>query len=170
MFPHYMEKDKSFTSTSILGLIYDEVGRWQTEDMSGEEIRKLPCFDVEIPPSCMERWETLYKEYRKDMTNALDDTPEAKGKAAEVIRKYKEELYGATAKMEDSQKNISDIYNEALAVYHVTYEYAMQTKSVRKCGFAWKVAGSALTSLYIMKQNHKTLKCAPSVLREIFGS
>ena len=31
-----MEKDKSFTSTSILGLIYDWVGTWQTKDLSGE--------------------------------------------------------------------------------------------------------------------------------------
>jgi len=32
-----MEKDKLFTSTSILGLIYDWVGAWQTKDLlSGE--------------------------------------------------------------------------------------------------------------------------------------
>ncbi|RDX71616.1 putative RNA-dependent RNA polymerase 5, partial [Mucuna pruriens] len=164
MFPHYMERDKSFTSTSILGLIYDEVGRWQTKDMSGEEIRRVPCFDVEVPSICMEKWEDLYKEYRKDMTNAvkLKDNSEAKDEPAEI-------LYGA-AKMEDSPKKISDIFNEALAVYRVTYEYAIQTKLVNKCGFAWKVAGSALTTLYTMKQNHKALNCAPSVLREIFGS
>lgn len=36
MFPHYMERDRSFTSKSILGLIYDEVGRWQHEDLSGK--------------------------------------------------------------------------------------------------------------------------------------
>jgi len=72
--------------------------------------------------------------------------------------------------MEDSPKNISDIYEEALAIYHVCYEYAVLTKSVSKCSFAWKVAGSALTSLYIIKQKQKPLHCAPSVLREIFGS
>ncbi|KOM34536.1 hypothetical protein LR48_Vigan02g068600 [Vigna angularis] len=33
MFPYYMERDKSFTSTSILGLIYDWVGTWQTKDI-----------------------------------------------------------------------------------------------------------------------------------------
>ncbi|QCD92035.1 RNA-dependent RNA polymerase 1 [Vigna unguiculata] len=170
MFPHYMEKDKSFTSTSILGLIYDWVGTWQTKDLSGEEIRLLSCFDVEVPPSCMEKWKTKYKEYRTDMTNALKDISKSKEEAAKVIRKYKEELYGATAKMEDSPKNISDIYEEALAIYHVCYEYAVLTKSVSKCSFAWKVAGSALTSLYIIKQKQKPLHCAPSVLREIFGS
>lgn len=72
--------------------------------------------------------------------------------------------------MEDSPKNISDIYKEALAVYHVTYNFAILCKSVGKCGFAWKVAGSALMSLYAIKQNQRALTCAPSVLREIFGS
>ena len=31
-----MERDKSFTSTSVLGLIYDEVGRWQHNEDIGE--------------------------------------------------------------------------------------------------------------------------------------
>jgi hypothetical protein len=34
MYPHYMDRSSSFTSTSILGSIYDEVCRWQTTDMS----------------------------------------------------------------------------------------------------------------------------------------
>lgn len=72
--------------------------------------------------------------------------------------------------MEDSPKNISDIYDEALAIYRLCYEYAMLKKSVSLCGFAWKIAGSALTSLYIIKQKQKPLNCAPYVLREIFGS
>jgi len=72
--------------------------------------------------------------------------------------------------MEGSLKNVSDIYNEALAIYRVSYEYARLKKSVPKCSFAWKVAGSALTSLYIIKQKQNALNCAPSVLREIFGS
>lgn len=33
-----MEKDKSFTSTSILGLIYDEVEIWLENDMVGGEV------------------------------------------------------------------------------------------------------------------------------------
>lgn len=70
--------------------------------------------------------------------------------------------------MVDSPKSISDIYNEALAVYHVTYDYAIGRNEIQKCGFAWKVAGSALTCLSAIKQNQKAF--APSVLREIFGS
>jgi len=72
--------------------------------------------------------------------------------------------------MEDSEKNVCDIYNEALAIYRVCYEYARLRKSVSKCTFAWKVAGSALTSLYIIKHKQNSLNCAPSVLREILGS
>ncbi|KAL2321324.1 hypothetical protein Fmac_030293 [Flemingia macrophylla] len=169
MFPHYMERDKSFTSTSILGLIYDEVGKWQTRDLSRQEIKMLPCFDVKVPTSYMEKWEPLYEQYRKDMKNAVRGNSIDKEEAAEVIRKYKEKLYDA-AKMEDSPKNISDIYYEALAVYRLSYEYAIKTSTVSRCGFAWKVAGPALTRLYNIKQNQKLMNCAPSALREIFGS
>jgi RNA-dependent RNA polymerase len=39
LFPHYMEREKSFTSTSVLGLIYDKVKSYQSEDpsMKGED-------------------------------------------------------------------------------------------------------------------------------------
>jgi len=54
------------------------------------EIRLLPCFDVEVPLSCMEKWETKYKEYRMDMKHALKDISKSEDEAARVIRKYKE--------------------------------------------------------------------------------
>ncbi|KAE9600337.1 putative RNA-directed RNA polymerase [Lupinus albus] len=163
MFPHYMEKNKSFTSTSILGSIYDEVDRWQDEDLSRKEITKLPCFDVEIPVSYMEKWKALYEEYRKDMTNALNHNSNTKDEAAQVIQIYQEKLSGA-ARTEDS------LYYEALAVYHVTYDYAILRNDVKKCAFAWKVAGSTLTNIYIVQQNLNARVFNPSVLREIFGS
>jgi len=50
----------------------------------------LPCFDVEVPLSCMEKWETKYKEYRMDMKHALKDISKSEDEAARVIRKYKE--------------------------------------------------------------------------------
>lgn len=53
------------------------------------EIRLLPCFDVEVPPSCMEKWNRKYKEYRMEMHIALEDI-NSKEEAAKVIRKYKE--------------------------------------------------------------------------------
>ncbi|KAI5442021.1 hypothetical protein KIW84_011186 [Lathyrus oleraceus] len=170
MYPHYMERDRSFTSTSILGSIYDEVCRWQTTDTSGNEIRKLPCFDVEIPMHCMKKWEAFYKEYRKDMSIARSDVSKSKDEeAAQVIKIYKQK-FDDDANIEDLSKNISDIYNEALALYHVAYDYAIQVKDVARCGFVWKVAGSVLIRFYAEQQYQKTLICNPFVLREIFGS
>lgn len=72
--------------------------------------------------------------------------------------------------MEESTKNVCDIFNEALAIYNATYDYAIQKESVTLCGFAWKVAGSALSRLYSIKQSQRALTCTPSVMREIFGS
>lgn len=74
------------------------------------------------------------------------------------------------ANIEDRSKNISDIYNEALALYHVNYDYAIEKKEVSRCGFVWKVAGSVLIRFYAEQQYQKSLICNPSVLREIFGS
>lgn len=36
MFPHYMEKNFSYNSTSILGLIYDAVNLYKEEDQSNK--------------------------------------------------------------------------------------------------------------------------------------
>lgn len=54
------------------------------------EIRKLPCFDVEIPMHCTEKWEALYKEYRKDMCNACSDPSKSKEEADQVNKIYKQ--------------------------------------------------------------------------------
>jgi RNA-dependent RNA polymerase len=163
-----MEKESSFTSTSILGSIYDEVCRWQTADMSGNEIRKLPCFEVEIPDHCMLKWGELYEQYRKDMRNALSGgRSNSNEEANEVIKMYKQK-FDDEINVENGSKSITDIYNEALAVYHVTYDYA-KNNGVAKCAFAWKVAGPVLVRYYAEKQYQKTVTCSPSVLREIFG-
>ncbi|KAJ1423455.1 RNA-dependent RNA polymerase family protein [Sesbania bispinosa] len=39
-----------------------------------------------------------------------------------------------------------------LALYHVTYDYATETKEVQECGFAWKVGGEALMRIYTIQQ------------------
>ncbi|CAJ2649410.1 unnamed protein product [Trifolium pratense] len=160
LYPHYMDRNNSFTSTSILGSIFDEVCRWQITDISGIEIRKLPCFDVDIPGHFKHVWEKLYLEYSHIMSNE---------EANEVIKMYKKKFDDAI-NIENGSKGITDIYNEALAVYHVTYDNAIFKKDVGKCGFAWKVAGSVLVRFYAEKQNQKTLICSSSTLREIFGS
>ncbi|KAF7813875.1 putative RNA-dependent RNA polymerase 5 [Senna tora] len=169
IYPHYMEKENSYTSTSILGLIYDEVETYQSEETTYKDIVKLPCFEVEIPERCMNMWRVHYDEYRREMTSALYGDPKDKSKAAEeVIKKYREILYGAP-ELEYSSKCTEDIYNEALALYHVVYDFAKKNNSINKCNFAWRVAGSALLNLYASQQGERAFICVPSVLREIFG-
>jgi len=54
------------------------------------EIWKLPCFDVEVPDACLNKWKEHYEQYRQEMTNALKNGHEGKNDAAEeVIKKYK---------------------------------------------------------------------------------
>ncbi|XVE54202.1 hypothetical protein DITRI_Ditri03aG0061400 [Diplodiscus trichospermus] len=168
VFPHYMERENSFKSTSILGKIYDFVKEYG-EEVSRKEVRKLPCFDVGFPEDCRENWTELYDQYKKDMTHALDgSSKELKENAANAVYdKYKQILYGA-AELEQAQRPLDQIYNEALAIYNISYDYAIRMEDVKKCGFAWKVAGSALLSFYASKQGEQILSCAPSVLKELF--
>lgn len=77
-------------------------------------------------------------------------------------------VYGAE-EFEASPRKTEDIYNDALALYHVTYDYAKRVGSVVKCSFAWKVAGSALCKFYAMKQSEKSMVCLPSVLKEVLN-
>jgi hypothetical protein len=54
------------------------------------EIWKLPCFDVEVPKACLNKWTEHYKQYRQEMANALRNGDEGKNEAAEeVIKTYK---------------------------------------------------------------------------------
>ncbi|KAJ7973799.1 RNA-dependent RNA polymerase [Quillaja saponaria] len=164
MFPHYMERDSSFYSTSVLGKIYDRVVSFQTDQQLTKEVKKLPSFDIELPKSCLDKWGTLYIKYREDMKNACQhDNREIKDG---VIKKYKKILYEAD-ELEVSSKSMEGIYNEALAIYNITYDYAKHA-GVEKCKFAWKVAGSALLKLYAAKHGDRLLTCHPSVLREMF--
>ena len=75
-------------------------------------------------------------------------------------------MYGAE-ELEGSPRSNEEVYQEALAIYQVTYDHAMR-RSVRNCGFAWKVAGSALFKLYAIKHSERSFHCLPSVMREIF--
>lgn len=54
------------------------------------EVWKLHYFNEEVSESCLMKWEELYKHYRQDMTDALNQNTETKNEAAnEVIKKYK---------------------------------------------------------------------------------
>lgn len=79
-------------------------------------------------------------------------------------------LYGAD-ELEESTKNMKDIYDNALAIYHVTYDHAMSVTDVKKCGFAWKVAGSALCKLHAELQakenNGKAMIVSPVMLQKM---
>ncbi|KAG6389123.1 hypothetical protein SASPL_150582 [Salvia splendens] len=169
LFPHHMGRvvENSYHSSSILGLIYDRVQEFQNGDVPGKEIWKMPCFDIPIPEDYLITWRDRYKCYCGEMANALNRSDEAKKDAADdVIKKYKQLLYDAPD-MEESAKDTTVLYEESLAIYHVTYDMA---SSVEKCGFAWKVAGSALCSLYAWKSvahKEKPLMMSPSVLRDL---
>lgn len=167
--PHFMERGKnSYVSTSILGQIFDTVNMYQ-EEVPNIEVQKLPCFEDEVPEYIFMKWKFLYELYRCEMKDALQLDPDAKNVAAEAtIKKYKEILYGAE-ELEGSPRSIEEVYNEALAIYQVTYDYAMSHNCVRYCGFAWKVGGSALFKLYAKKHSERSFLCVPSVMREIFS-
>ncbi|XP_023006718.1 probable RNA-dependent RNA polymerase 5 isoform X2 [Cucurbita maxima] len=169
-FPHFMERGKkSYTSTSILGQIFDTVNMFQ-EESPNIEVQKLPCFEDEVADDTLMKWKFQYEMYRKEMRDALQLDPDAKNVAAEAtIKKYKEILYGAE-ELEGSPRWMEEVYKEALAIYHVTYEYAMSHGCVRYCSFAWRVAGSALFNLCARKHSENSFLCLPSVMRQIFCS
>lgn len=159
----------SFHSNSILGVIFDKVESYQADIPTGKGIWKLPYFDVETPRDCRMEWERRYTEYRSEMVAALGEGAEGKNSSADnVINKYKQLLYGAP-EFEESLRKEEDIFNEALAIYNFTYDYAMRWNDVSKCGFAWRVAGPALCRIYAIKQEQKLIVCLPSVLKEIFS-
>ncbi|KAG9148868.1 hypothetical protein Leryth_020825 [Lithospermum erythrorhizon] len=169
-YPHYMGKLKfSYQSDSVLGEVYDSAVRFiQNGQQPKIEIQKLPCFDVVLHEDYLNLWRTRYNKYRFDMKKALSSTDREvnNASAAVVIRKYKEMLYDAD-EFHNSIKNLKEIYDEALAIYHVTYDHAKSQGDVTKCGFAWKVAGPVLCSLYIRKQGENPLACSPAALRKI---
>ncbi|KAL0885518.1 hypothetical protein Bca101_009501 [Brassica carinata] len=169
-FPHYMERKKSFKSTSILGLIYDTVVSQNEEEPPPCEIKKLQCFEDELVHEFyMEKCSRWYKEYKTEMIQAMEtDVNNKKESASEVILKYKKEFYGA-AGFEESKKSLDELYQQALALYNIVYDYAIIMNKVRYCGFVWKVAGPVLCKLYLKKAEEKSIPCSVSVLKELWG-
>ncbi|XP_076939007.1 putative RNA-dependent RNA polymerase 4 [Bidens hawaiensis] len=160
-YPHHMGRKPEYHSTSILGKIFDEFQNSKNEKLPIQEIWKLPQFNVNIPDSCLTIWDKRYLTYRQEMANAMTNNDQSKKDAcSRVITKYKQMLYGALD-FKDSTRNIEDVYNEALAIYHITYDFAKSQKYIGKCGFAWKVAGSALCAY------HRKIHCMNTGEREI---
>lgn len=165
-FPHFLEKTaaKTYSSTSVLGEIYNKVIEYQPDNALLQDIPKLPCFNVEIPEASLNLWKERYRLYRLEMSDALSGGDESKKDAANiVIKKYKQMLYEAND-FATSNRKIEDIYNDALAIYHANYDYAKTHADVRKCGFAWKVAGEALCSFHEMKTPGRSIPFKVAVL------
>ncbi|KAL0702920.1 hypothetical protein Bca4012_059042 [Brassica carinata] len=90
-----------------------------------------------------------YDNYRKEMFQALRDKDESASEvirrhkqekdesASEVIERYKQEFYGA-AGFEDSKKSLKELYLQALGLYNIVYDYAIEKEKVGYCGFVWK--------------------------------
>ncbi|CAH9098612.1 unnamed protein product [Cuscuta europaea] len=137
--PHFMAKERdSYHSKSVLGEIYDIVVAYETKTTPLVEIEKIACFSIKVPDECMRVWRKRYNEYRADMAEALSSCGESKNDLAnEVIKKYKQLLYGAD-ELEESGMNLREIYDNALAIYHVCYDHAKAVSDVRKCGFTWR--------------------------------
>ncbi|XP_047333491.1 probable RNA-dependent RNA polymerase 5 [Impatiens glandulifera] len=183
-YPHFMERSRSYRSKSILGQIYDiVVESFQAEGEIGQqEIWKLPSFNIQPPQSAMAIWSQRYNDYRKEMSSALQSSNTSSGSsstegskldkdsineaASQIIKKYKQILYGAD-EFELRKRNLEDVCNEAVAIYHVTYQYAQLRSSVSSCGFVWKVAGDALFHIHALGLDERCVPCLPSVLREL---
>ncbi|KAI3714711.1 hypothetical protein L6452_21670 [Arctium lappa] len=138
-------------NASTQGQIYDTGMGQLPDNASTQDIWKLPCFNVEIPEASLNLWKDRYRSYRQDMRDAMNAGDESKTNSANiVIKKYKQMFYEAED-FATSTRKIEDLYNEALAIYHTTYDYARSINDLKKCGFAWKVAGEALCSFHEMK-------------------
>ncbi|CAI0543502.1 unnamed protein product [Linum tenue] len=183
-FPHYMEKPdyRSYKSTSILGLIYDEVRKYEArDDMPISEIVKLPCFAGQVLPHLIEKWEKEYSLYRIEMARCCSKEVGKNIAADEINEKYRKIFYGPTGDFCTSEKKQEELFDEARAIYQVVYEYAEQRrrsaandpekvrKAINLCAFAWKVAGSALCALYMSSRGEKPLLCSESAFKEMFG-
>ncbi|XP_023641475.1 probable RNA-dependent RNA polymerase 3 isoform X1 [Capsella rubella] len=171
-FPHYMEhKKKKFTSTSILGLIFDTVESQNAEIPPPSKISKLACLEDEpVPKSYMEKCRPWYEDYKADMSQAMKETDENKKNQLtnEVIQRYKQDFYGA-AGFEDSKISLEELYPKSLALHNIAYDYAIEKNDVRCCGFVWRVAGPVLCKFYAKKTQDRSLVASASVLKRLFG-
>jgi RNA-dependent RNA polymerase len=67
-----------------------------------------------------------------------------------------------------SKRRDEEIFEEAMALYQVSYNHAKSQGVVGNCSFAWRVAGLALCTLYVLKnQGERPMICSPSALKGI---
>lgn len=78
-------------------------------------------------------------------------------------------MYGCDD-FKETLRNMNDVHVDALALYHICYDYAKSKGDIRKCNFVWKVAGHALCHFHAMEAKEKCmLYCLPSVLAKILN-
>lgn len=152
LFPHHMERTNMYASTSVLGLIYDAVEPRQTQTASTGDIWKRRNFkEAKVPFECLMLWKERYNDYRKEVCNAMKSDEFTRASIDTIIQKYKQMLYGAK-ELTQSKREMNDIYDDALAIHHVVYDYANSVQDAGKCLFAWKVAGDALCKFHARKE------------------
>lgn len=150
LFPHHTERTNVYASTSVLGLIYDAVQPTQTASVGDIWIRRN-FQEAKVPHECLMLWKERYNDYRKEVCNAMKSDEFKSTSIDIIIQKYKQMLYGAK-ELKQSKREMNDIYNDALAIHQVVYDYAKSVKDAGKCTFAWKVAGDALCKFHARKE------------------
>ncbi|CAO2186073.1 unnamed protein product [Urochloa humidicola] len=169
-YPHFLEREPSYHSTSLLGEIYDQAKSQQSETSVPIKISPLECFAKEaVSEDYKRRWTSLYPKYLKESSALckLEDKEERNFRFRELYRDYKRILYEAE-ELEVSRRSRQDLLNEACAIYQVVYEHAAPRNEVSKCGFAWKVAGRALCEFFMLKHGGERVTCLRSVLEDAF--
>ncbi|CAL4958797.1 unnamed protein product [Urochloa decumbens] len=169
-YPHFLEREPSYHSTSLLGEIYDQAKSQQSETVPPIKISPLECFAKEaVSEDYKCCWRNLYPKYLKESSALckLADKEERNFRFRELYQDYKRILYEAE-ELEASPRSRLDLFNEACAIYQVVYEHAAPRNEVSKCGFAWKVAGRALCELYMLKHGGERVTCLRSALEDAF--
>uniref|UniRef100_A0A7N0UYH8 RNA-dependent RNA polymerase n=1 Tax=Kalanchoe fedtschenkoi TaxID=63787 RepID=A0A7N0UYH8_KALFE len=168
IFPHYMGRENVYRSMSILGQIYDAVDSFKPQGTVVSDVWTMSCFEVDVPEACSMKWKLHYEEYRKKMSDALRLDAESKNETAEaVIMDYKQIIYGAKTFGQRTRED-TEIFNDALAIYQISYSFAKREQTVSKCSFPWRIAGEALIKLYLLKRGERPLTVSLPVAKEIF--
>ncbi|KAF8705693.1 hypothetical protein HU200_030888 [Digitaria exilis] len=139
-YPHFLEREPSYNSTSLLGWIYDEAKSQQSE----------PVLAITVSEDYKHRWTSLYHNEYLKQSSALC------------------KIHYEAEEFEASPRSKLDLFSDACAIYQVVYEHAAPRNEVSKCGFAWKVAGRTLCELYLLKHGGETVTCLRSVLEDAF--
>ncbi|XP_051223739.1 probable RNA-dependent RNA polymerase 3 isoform X1 [Lolium perenne] len=151
-YPHFMDRKQCYHSNSILGRIYDEAVKLQSENVGPIEISLDPRFNERGTSECKPFWTRHYKDYLTESgpLSEIQDKEEVNLKFNELYHKYKHILYHA-AEFEQTPRDLKDVFDEACAIYQIAYESAVAAKKPGRCSFVWKVAGRALCHFYALE-------------------